>query len=152
MEFTLETPANIDALVQQANDRTSWQKRLAAVEELSKYKCQASIDVVTNLAIHDLVFAVKERAFQAATAFKVEKNGRPIFLAKRPKGELIKFVYKKIYKVANQLKVDPDDFDMEVFKAAFARLYPEEYDVYAYEKKDHFDAWIRGIVEGRRGK
>lgn len=152
MEFILEPPANIEELVQQANDRTSWQRRLAAVEELAKYKCQASIDVVTRLAIHDLVFAVKARAFEVAQAFEVEKNGRPIFLAKKPKGELIKFIYKKIYKVANHLKVDADDFDMEEFKAAFAELYPEEYDVYAYEKKDHFEAWIRSIVEGRRGK
>lgn len=149
MGFTLGTPANINELVKQANDKTSWRNRLEAVEKLSKWKCEESIDVVTKLAVGDLVFKVKERAFQVAQAFDVEKNGKPIYLDKRPKVNPVKFINKKIYKVASHLKVDVDNFNIDEFKVAFQKLYPEEYDVCEYENNNKFDDWIRDIVKSK---
>lgn len=149
MDFTLETPANINELVKQASDKTSWRNRLAAVEELSKWKCEESIDIVTKLATSDLVFKVKERAFEVAKAFGVEKNGKPIYLEKKSKVSPIKFINKKIYKVASHLQIDLDNFNMDEFKAAFQKMYPEEYDVCEYENHNKFDDWLRDIVKSK---
>ena len=148
MDFTVGTPDNINELVKQANNKNSWRERLDAVNKLSKWKCQQSIDVVTRLAIHDLVFKVKERAFRVAQAFDVKKSGKPVFLGRKPKGHLIKDINKKVYKVAGHLKIDPFDFDIAVFKESFKSLYPEAYDVYEYERDKKFDAWIINIVKG----
>lgn len=149
MDFKLETPANINELVEQASDKTSWRNRLDAVEELSNWKCEESIDIVTKLATSDLVFKVKERAFEVAQAFGVEKNGKPIYLEKRPKVTSIKFINKKIFKVASHLKIDIDDFNMAEFKAAFQKMYPEEYDVCEYENHNKFDEWIKDMVKSK---
>lgn len=149
MNFTLETPANIDELVKQASDKTSWRNRLSAVEELSKWKCEESIDIITQLATSDLVFKVKERAFEVAQAFGVEKNGKPIYLDKKPKVSSIKFINKKIFKVASHLKINIDDFNMDEFKAAFQKMYPEEYDVCEYENHNKFDAWLKDLVQSK---
>lgn len=149
MDFKLETPANINELVEQASDKTSWRNRLAAVEELSKWKCEESIDIVTTLATSDLVFKVKERAFEVAQAFGVEKNGKPIYLDRKSKVSSIKFINKKIFKVANHLNIDIDDFNMDEFKATFQKMYPEEYDVCAYENHTKFDEWLKDIVKSK---
>lgn len=149
MNFTVETPANIDELIKQASDKTSWHNRLSAVEELSKWKCEESIDIITQLATSDLVFKVKERAFEVAQAFGVEKNGKPIYLDKKPKVSSIKFINKKIFKVASHLKINIDDFNMDEFKAAFQEMYPEEYDVCEYENHNKFDAWLKDLVQSK---
>ncbi|WP_110953757.1 hypothetical protein [Anaerosinus massiliensis] len=149
MDFTLETPANIDELVKQASDKTNWPNRLSAVEELSKWKCEESIAIITQLATSDLVFKVKERAFEVAQAFGVEKNGKPIYLDKKPKVSSIKFINKKIFKVASHLKINIDDFNMDEFKAAFQKMYPEEYDVCEYENHNKFDAWLKDLVQSK---
>jgi len=149
MDFKLEAPANINKLVEQASDKTSWRNRLAAVEELSKWKCEESMDIITKLATGDLVFKVKERAFEVAQAFGVEKNGQPIYLDRKSKVSPIKFINKKIFKVATHLKIDIDDFNMDEFKAAFQEMYPEEYDVCEYENHKNFDEWIKDIVKSK---
>jgi hypothetical protein len=149
MDFKLETPANINELIKQASDKTNWHNRLAAVEELSKWKCEESIDIVTKLAVGDIVFKVKERAFEVAQAFGVEKNGKPIYLDRKSKVSPIKFINKKIFKVASHLKIDIDDFNMNEFKTAFQKMYPEEYDVCEYENHKNFDDWLKDIVKSK---
>lgn len=66
MNFIKKTPTNIDELVKNANCKHSWETRLSALEELKKYDCQQSRDVITRLALHDKVYKVKEEAFRAA--------------------------------------------------------------------------------------
>jgi len=74
--FFERTPDNISELVKKAADRTSWKRRLEAVKELRKWKCQQSKDVLTRLAFYDLVSRVKEEAFISCTRFR-SYNQRP---------------------------------------------------------------------------
>ncbi len=41
-DMTKETPANIGQLVKDANNKSSWKIRLAALNELKQYDCQQS--------------------------------------------------------------------------------------------------------------
>lgn len=84
-----ETPGNIEELKRMANNQNSWRERLAAVNQLKNYDCQQSRDILTRLAIHDIVFTVKEAAFRAAQSMGITKNGKPLYLGKKPKGNLI---------------------------------------------------------------
>ena len=86
MSFIMETPKNIEDLVKDANRKHSWKIRLSALNELKKYDCRQSRDVITRLALHDKVYKVKEEAFRAAQAFGITKNGKPIFLGKKDIG------------------------------------------------------------------
>lgn len=60
-----DTPQNIEELKRMANNQNSWRERLAAVRQLEKYDCQQSKDILARLALHDIVFTVKEAAFRA---------------------------------------------------------------------------------------
>ena len=68
-----ETPANIEVLKRKANNQNSWRERLEAVNELKNYDCQQSRDILTRLAIHDVVFTVKEVAFRAYKPWELPK-------------------------------------------------------------------------------
>ena len=61
---TNNVPSNIKELVKAANDKTSWRRRLQALNVLKQHNCQQSRDVIIRLAIHDRVFKVKEEAFR----------------------------------------------------------------------------------------
>lgn len=148
-EIKVETPVNIKELVRMAGDKSSWRIRLAAVNEIKKWDCQQSRDVITRLAIHDLVFKVREEALKVAQAFRITKNGQPIHLNRKPKGNLIKDINKKIYRVVDSLK---DEFDLVIFKEKFKQMYPEPYDVYEFEKGNKFDEWIINIVKSKPQK
>lgn len=78
-------PKNIDELKNKANNKHNWHDRLESVEMLKNYDCIQSRDILTRLALHDPVFKVKEKAFRAAQALGVSKNGKPIYLSKRKK-------------------------------------------------------------------
>lgn len=134
-----------------AGDKSNWRKRLKAVNELKKWDCQQSRDVLTRLAIHDLVFAVKEAAFRAAQAMGIEKNGQKIWLGKKPKGNLIKDINKMLYKVQDKMEAS-EEFNIEEFKAKFKQLYPEAFDVYQYERRDKFDTWIQNVLKSKPKK
>ncbi|MDE6994748.1 MAG: hypothetical protein K2P41_10065, partial [Lachnospiraceae bacterium] len=108
--MTKEVPASIEELKRMANNQNSWRERLAAVEQLKNYDCQQFRDILTRLAIHDVVFKVKEAAFRAAQAMGVTKNGKPIYLGKKPKGNLIDGINKKLTRVRDSL---PDGFSID---------------------------------------
>ena len=61
-----EVPENMEELKRKATNQSNWRERLEAVNELKNYDCEQSRSILTNLAIHDSVFAVKEAAFRAA--------------------------------------------------------------------------------------
>lgn len=111
-----ETPANIEVLKRKANNQNSWRERLEAVNELKNYDCQQSRDILTRLAIHDVVFTVKEAAFRAVQAMGVTKNGKPIYLGKKPKGNLVDGINKKLTHVRDSL---PEGYTLDEFKSAF---------------------------------
>ena len=145
-------PDNIEELKKKANDKTSYRTRLEAIDELKKYNCQQSRDILTRLALHDLIYEVRIQAFRAAQAMNVTIKGQPIRLGKKKKGHLIKDINKKVLKVYNQIIEDESEFKLDKFKELFKNKYPEAYDVYRYEKKDNFDKWIINLINNRPTK
>lgn len=136
----MEAPDNIGELVQNAGCKYDWKARLSALEELRKYDCQQSRDVIIRLALHDKVYKVKEEAFRAAQAFGLEKNGRPINLGRKDIGYKSKDFTKLFLKVKRDKKMD--ELDLALFKETFKILNPEMYDVMSFEKGSKLDNWI----------
>lgn len=136
-------PKNIEELKKKAGNKANWRERLKAVQELGQYNCQQSRDILTNLAIHDNVFTVKEAAFRAAQAMGVTKNGKQLYLGKKPKGNLVKGISKKLVHVRDFL---PEEYTLDDFKAEFERQYPVEYDVYEGDKQKRFDKWLENVT------
>ena len=139
-----ETPANIEVLKRKANNQNSWRERLEAVNELKNYDCQQSRDILTRLAIHDVVFTVKEAAFRAVQAMGVTKNGKPIYLGKKPKGNLVDGINKKLTHVRDSL---PEGYTLDEFKSAFQQQYPATYDAYEGDKGKQFDKWLGNVIQ-----
>ena len=139
-----ETPANIEVLKRKANNQNSWRERLEAVNELKNYDCQQSRDILTRLAIHDVVFTVKEAAFRAVQAMGVTKNGKPIYLGKKPKGNLVDGINKKLTHVRDSL---PEGYTLDEFKSVFQQRYPAAYDAYEGDKGKQFDKWLGNVIQ-----
>lgn len=137
------TPKNIEELKQMANNQYSWRDRIVAIEQLKKYDCQQSRDILTRLAIHDAVFKVKEAAFRAAQGMGITKNGKPLYLGKKPRGNLVKDINKKLTHVRDNLS---DEFSFDEFKAEFKKLYPIAYDIYEGDKDERFDKWLSNVI------
>ncbi len=134
---------DIETLKKMAGNKSNWRERMQAVEELGKMDCQQSKDILVRLAIHDKVFKVKEAAFRAAQARKITYAGKPISLRKKPKGDLVDGITKKLVVVQKKMN---EEFSLEVFKRIFAETYPEAYDIYEGDKGDRFDAWLTKII------
>ncbi|AQW61945.1 hypothetical protein B1779_01265 [Dehalococcoides mccartyi] len=134
---------DIETLKKMANNKSNWRERLQAVEELGKMDCQQSKDILARLAIHDPVFRVKEVAFRAAQARNITYAGKPIFLGKKPKGNLIEGINKKLTVVRNKLN---EGFTLDDFKQKFAEMYPEAYDTYEGDKGEQFEKWLSNVI------
>lgn len=143
MDFIKDTPANIDVLVKMAGDKTSWENRLTAVNELGKYDCRQSRDVLTRVALHDRVFEVKEVAYHYAQGLGIVKNGKPLRLGKKDIGYSPKDIKKTFSRIKRETHLD--ELDLDVFKEKFEIVNPEMCNVMKYEKKEKFDEWITGI-------
>ena len=146
MSFIMETPKNIEDLVKDANRKHSWKIRLSALNELKKYDCRQSRDVITRLALHDKVYKVKEEAFRAAQAFGITKNGKPIFLGKKDIGYKASDFTKLFQRIKREKKME--DFDLKIFKETFEILNPEMLDVMSFEKGNNLDDWIQKTFSG----
>ncbi len=145
MSLIMETPPNIDELVNNANCKYCWKTRLSALNELRKYDCQQSRDVITRLALHDKVYKIKEEAFRATQALNITKNGKPIRLGKKDIGFKPKDITKLFLRVKRENKIE--DFDLSAFKTGFKCLNPEMFDVLNFEKNNKFDSWIENTFE-----
>lgn len=73
----------------------------------------------------------------------VTKNGQPIRLTKKPKGNLIKGINKKLEVVRNAL---PHDSSLDDFKKEFQKRYPDVYDAYEGDKGKQFDKWLANVI------
>jgi len=140
------TPENIDELVKNSNCKYCWKTRLAALEELRKYDCQQSRDVITRLALHDKVYKVKEAAFRATQSLNITKNGGSIQLGKKDTGFKPKDITKLFLRVKREQKVEK--FDLSSFKTGFKHSNPEMYDVLSFDKGNKFDTWVESVFEG----
>jgi len=134
------TPDNISQLVKDANNKTSWKVRLAALNELRQYDCQQSRDVITRLALHDKVFKVKEEAFRAAQTMGITYGGVPIYLGNKDIGYKDRDFTKLFLRIRREKTME--ELNLQAFKEAFKALDPEMYDVMEFEKRQGFDAWI----------
>ncbi len=128
------TPDNIETLKKQASDRTSYKNRLEAVEAIGNFKCQQSKDILWRLMMNDKVYAVQELSFRKLQAF-----GEAVKLPRKQKGNLIKDIDKKLSKVLTSIG---GDYSETIFNQSFQQLYPEEFDIYTYEKSTGFNKWV----------
>lgn len=143
MDFIKETPNNIDQLVKEAGNKNDWERRLSAVNELGKYDCTQSRDVLTRIALHDKVYKVKETAFRYAQGLGIQKKGNTLRLGRKDTGYNPKDFSKFFSRIKREAHLE--ELDLEVFKKKFKIINPEMYDVMQYEKKEKFDIWIKGI-------
>ncbi|MGB2741681.1 MAG: HEAT repeat domain-containing protein [Cognaticolwellia sp.] len=146
MSLIMETPNNITELVKNANCKYCWKTRLSALNELRKYDCRQSRDVITRLALHDKVYKVKEEAFRATQPLNITKSGKPIRLGKKDIGFKQKDITKLFLRVKREQKME--EFDLSVFKTGFKNLNPEMFDVLGFDKGNQFDTWIENTFSG----
>ena len=132
--------SNISQLVKDANNKSSWKIRLAALNELKQYDCQQSRDVITRLALHDKVYKVKEEAFRAAQAMGITYRGNPIRLGRKDIGFKTKDFTKVFLRIKREKSME--ELDLQLFKEAFKTIAAEMYDVMEFEKGQKFDDWI----------
>jgi len=132
-----ETPQNIEELKKLARKKTDYKSRLTAVENLGKYKCKKSIDILWSLMMQDKVYIVQETAFRKLQAF-----GEDVKLP-RKKNILVKDIKKKLAQVKRQ---SSDNAGKTELKENFLLLFPSEYDIYKYEKKDKFGKWLYATI------
>ena len=137
-DFIETTPENIEELKKQAKNKTDYKIRLQTVEILGKHKCRQSIDVLWHLMMNDKIHSVQHAAFLKLQAF-----GENVKLPRKKKGKPVKDINKKIKKIRNTFGAD---FSIPEFKEEFKRRYPEEYDIYSYEKRNNFDKWLTNVV------
>lgn len=145
MNINKETPTNIEQLKKDANNKNSWTTRLSALNELRKFDCQESRDIIIRLALHDKVYKVKEEAFRAAQAMGIPYKGNPIRLGCKKIGYKPKDFTKIFSRIKREQKMS--ELDLDLFKTTFQNLNPEMYDVMTFEKGDKFDAWITNIYK-----
>ena len=145
MTISKETPINIAELVADANRNHSWKTRLAALEELKKYDCQQSRDVITRLALHDKVYKIKREAFLVAQALGITKNGRPITLGKKDIGFKPSDFTKIFQRIKREKKME--ELDIAEFKETLQILNPEMLDVMSFEKGNKLDEWIESTFK-----
>lgn len=141
--FIHEVPPNIEELKRKSNNRTSWRDRLEAVNELKGYDCRQSRDIITRLALHDPVFKVKEAAFRVAQMFGITKGGKPIYLGKKKKGNLVEGISKKLVRVRDSFE---GEFSIDDFKQKFKVFYPEAFDIYEGDMGTRFDTWLKNVI------
>ncbi|MFT5661864.1 MAG: hypothetical protein ACI9TV_002511 [Sulfurimonas sp.] len=141
MTLLKETPENIEQLVKQAGLTNDWKARLSALDELKKYDCPQSRDVILSLALHDRVYKVKEAAFKATKVLGIQRNGKPIALGKKNIGYKLKDFIKVFLKIKNDRGMD--NLNLTIFKETLKIVNPEMYDVMEFEKKNKFDSWIK---------
>lgn len=136
-------PNNYDELKKQANNKANWRLRKQAIEELDKYDDKRVEDVLWYRMMNDLVYTVVQEAFlQLQKRNAKNKNGQPVRLPKKPKGNLIKGYRKDLAKVKNYL---PTNHKFEDFKYEVKKRKPVIYDTYEGDKKEKFDNWLENV-------
>jgi hypothetical protein len=138
IKFTEAIAPNIEDLKKLANTKSDAKVRKNAVEELGKWKCRQSIDILWRLMINDLVYEVQHASF-----IKLQAFGEDVRLPRKAKGNLIKQIDKKIEKILNSIE---GSISFEDFVNEFQKRMPEEFDVYKHDKKGKFESWLKNII------
>lgn len=138
-KFVEGRPDNLERLLQQAGDLTSYELRVTAVNSLGKHKCDESIAALHDRLSNDPVYDVRETAYLRLVRFGVEAE-RPRKDAPHTDPEM----NKKISHVVSQLK---PGFSDDKLDNKFKALYPEEYDLQRYQLKNRFKHWLKNVVK-----
>ncbi|MDQ7042512.1 MAG: HEAT repeat domain-containing protein [Sulfurimonas sp.] len=141
MTLLKETPDDIEKLLKQAGLKHDYKARLSALDELKKYDCPQSRDIILKLASYDKVYKVKEEAFKVAKVLCIEKNGKAIKLGKKNIGYKLKDFTETFMKIKVDRKMDA--LNLNLVKETLKKFNPEMYDVMKFEKSDKFDSWIK---------
>lgn len=149
-DIKVGTPPNIKELIKKANCKTSWKTRIEAIEELKKWDCEQSREIIGKLAVHDKVYKVMKEAFKVAQTMGIRKNGNLIKLGKKDIGFEASDFTKNFLRIKREYK--REEFDIKLFKEKFISVNPEMYDVMLYEKEDKFDEWIKTMYDSLRKK
>lgn len=138
------TPPNIDELEKMARDRTSWRVRIFAVDELRKWNCKRSRDVLLRLAESDAITEVRIQAMRALEVFgeAVGYTG-----SNAPDMKAYSHRANKVFK-----RICAADAGIEASKAVeLLRDYdPELYDIMDYYKGDQLEEWARQVCSDIR--
>jgi len=143
LSFIKEVPSNIDDLKTKSNNKSNWRERLDSINELKRYDCRESRDIIKILALHDPVSKVMEAAYEAAHALGITKKGKPLYLGKKKKGNLVAGITKILVRVRNSFE---GEFSVQDFKAKFKAIDPRTYDTYEGDMGDGFDEWLQDVL------
>ncbi len=132
--FTEGVPPDLDALMKKVKDRGSYERRVDAVKKLGKYKCKEVIDELLSLMKNDPVNDVRNAAYNRLQIF-----GYDISRPRKAPMFVDKDLQTKLIEVASSLH---EDFSYDRFESKFRAIYPEEYDLYKYQKNVLFKGWL----------
>ena len=135
----------IHGLVKAANCKTSWRKRLSALQEIKSIDCRQREDVIIRLALHDKVYKVKEEAFRIAQSLGFTKQGQPIKLGRKKIGYKLKDFTKVFQRVKRDKKME--EFNLSQFSEHFKLVDPEMFDVMEFEKGKKFNSWLENTFK-----
>ena len=139
-----ELPPNYEGLRKSINRNSNWRERLAAIEELGKWKHERTIDVLLHRMHNDAVYKVQEAAFQ-----KLSNFGEKVQLPPRNKFELIKDTNKVLFRIKKSL---PADHTYEAFKEKLKNMRLDLYDTYEGDKGEDFDQWLENAWKTAKRK
>ncbi|WP_052652502.1 MULTISPECIES: HEAT repeat domain-containing protein [Planococcus] len=131
---TKNLPPNYDELKKAANRTANWKERLAAVEELGKWKNSQTIDILTHRMNHDPVYKVQQAAYN-----QLVDLGEDVEMPEQKQGDLIKDASKVLVRIKKSL---PKDHSYEDFKVKLQKMRVDIYDTYKGEKGEAFDQWL----------
>ena len=127
-------PPNYDELKKAANRTANWKERLAAVEELSQWKSEQTIDILLHRMQHDPVYQVQVAAYEG-----LKELGENVHLPERNRHELIKGTSKALLRIKKSL---PAGHSFEDFKVKLQKTRVDIYDTYKGDKGEDFDRWL----------
>lgn len=137
-KFTEESPSNIEELVAQANDKSSHEKRIEAVNKLGKFKCDLSIDALQSIVEKDRVYDVRRIAYE-----RLRRFGCEIHPPKKDKPFIDDQISEKFLLIRSALN-ETSSVDRYIKK--FKSMFPEDYDLHLYQKKNQFKKWVGNII------
>lgn len=127
-------PPNYSELKKAANRTANWKERLAAVEELGKWKNEQTIDILTHRMNHDPVYKVQVAAYES-----LKDLGENVHLPEQKTHDLIKDTSKVLVRIKKSL---PRDHSFEDFKVKLQKMRVDIYDTYKGEKGEEFESWL----------
>jgi hypothetical protein len=138
-KFTEELPSNIEQLIAQANNKTSYELRIEAVNKLGKFKCEASIVALQSIVVNDRVYDVRKVAQDRLIRFGCEVQ--PV---QKDKPYIDHEIQEKFLLIKSEVN---EASSLERYIKKFKSMFPEDYDIHLYQKKNQFNKWVKNIVE-----